>query len=115
MSPELKALLEKELPHLEPAFLDAINELGEHGARKHGENAFQVRRAQGRGREGFDRISTVAMMQHVKEHTDAYLAGAPHDHFGNLEMQLAAIAFNPMMEYYLYMHEQAQLQADGVR
>lgn len=38
-------------------------------------------------------------MNHIYEHLRAFQAGEPHDHFGTLEHQLAAIAYNAMMEY----------------
>lgn len=39
-------------------------------------------------------------MNHIAEHTREYLHGEVHDKFGNLEMQLAAIAYNAMMEFH---------------
>jgi phosphoenolpyruvate synthase/pyruvate phosphate dikinase len=42
-------------------------------------------------------------MNHIGEHYRMYCAREVHDHFGDLDHQLAAIAYNAMMEYY-YLH-----------
>jgi hypothetical protein len=42
-------------------------------------------------------------MNHIGEHYRMYCARELHDHFGDLDHQLAAIAYNAMMEYY-YLH-----------
>lgn len=41
-------------------------------------------------------------MNHMAEHMRAYMAGESHDHFGGQEYQLAAIAYNAMMEYFYF-------------
>jgi hypothetical protein len=38
-------------------------------------------------------------INHIYEHLRAFQAGEPHDRFGTVEHQLAAIAYNAMMEY----------------
>lgn len=42
-------------------------------------------------------------INHIVGHVREYSKRQVHDRFGNLEMQLAAIAYNAMMEYY-YLH-----------
>jgi len=37
---------------------------------------------------------------HSWNHFAEYLAGLPHDHFHTRKHQLAAVAFNAMMEFY---------------
>lgn len=39
-------------------------------------------------------------INHIVGHVREYSKRIPHDRFGNLEMQLAAIAYNAMMEFY---------------
>lgn len=39
-------------------------------------------------------------LNHMLDHYRAYLAGEPHDHFGNPTYHLAAIAYNAMMACY---------------
>lgn len=41
-------------------------------------------------------------MNHMAEHMRAYLCNEPHDKFGTVEMQLVAIAYNAMMQYYYH-------------
>lgn len=42
-------------------------------------------------------------INHIAEHMRAYMAREQHDKFGDLDHQLAAIAYNAMMEFY-YLH-----------
>lgn len=39
-------------------------------------------------------------INHAIEHLTEFMAGAPHDHFGTREHQLAAAAYNIMMKYF---------------
>ena len=43
-------------------------------------------------------------INHIAGHIAEYVSRKPHDKFGNLEMQLAAIAYNAMMEC-VYLHQ----------
>ena len=43
-------------------------------------------------------------INHIAEHMRMYLAREPHDKFGTLKHQLAAIAYNAMMEFYYLEH-----------
>lgn len=43
-------------------------------------------------------------INHIYEHLRMYTAREPHDHFGDLKHQLAAIAYNAMMEAYYLEH-----------
>jgi hypothetical protein len=49
-----------------------------------------------------------AICEHAEEHLFQYLRGVTHDHFGTKRHQLAAAAFNAMMEFYF-----AGLEAEG--
>lgn len=43
-------------------------------------------------------------VNHIGEHLRMYIAREPHDHFGGLKHQLAAIAYNAMMEFHYLEH-----------
>lgn len=87
--------------HLLDEFLRAMNEIDQYGFEKHGEHSFQAHRARGdHDREGSSRLSSGGMAEHALHHFSAYLRGEKHDHFLSLRHQLAAVAFNAMMEFY---------------
>jgi hypothetical protein len=46
------------------------------------------------------RTTTKAIAAHAREHFAQYQSHIPHDHFGTDKHQLAAVAFNAMMEFY---------------
>jgi hypothetical protein len=82
-------------------FLKAMDDIGRYGFKKHGEHSFQAHRKRGdRDREGLSRLSAAGFHHHAIEHLNAYLRGEPHDHFHSRRHQLAAAAFNVMMEFY---------------
>jgi hypothetical protein len=43
-------------------------------------------------------------VNHMVAHIRQYVRGDLHDYFGTREAQLAAIAYNAMMEYYYFLH-----------
>jgi hypothetical protein len=47
-----------------------------------------------------DRVTKGVLIDHAKEHLISYDCNYPHDHFQPLKHQLAAAAFNAMMEFY---------------
>ena len=86
---------------LSPQFLEAMNDIGRYGFEKYGEQSFQERRLNGdRSRGSLNRCSTSKIGEHIREHYRLYMAQVPHDHFGTRRHQLAAVAFNAMMEFY---------------
>ncbi len=86
---------------LDPRFLAAMNEIGQYGFQKYGDRSFQHRMANGDTSRGdMERTTPAAITTHAAQHLTDYLAGLPHDHFGTKEHQLAAAAFNAMMEFY---------------
>jgi hypothetical protein len=87
---------------LSEKFLEAMNDIGRYGFQKYGAESFQVRRLHGDTSRGAlsDRCSTSAIGEHVREHYRLYMAQVPHDRFGTRKHQLAAAAFNAMMEFY---------------
>lgn len=90
-----------DFPYLIESFLAAMNAIGRYGHEKYGVHSFQHRRESGDyGRGPLERTQTPAILTHATAHLIAYGAGVPHDHFGTHGHQLAASAFNAMMEWY---------------
>lgn len=86
---------------LVPEFLAAMAEIGRYGFEKYGAQSFQARRSAGDTSRGpLERCRSINVCLHGEDHFDAYVRGEKHDHFGTLEHQLAAAAFNAMMEFY---------------
>lgn len=81
-------------------FVKAMAEIERYGRQKHGEKSTQARIESG-NYERWERITSQANGEHAKEHWEAYLRGERHDHFGTLKHQLAAVAFNALMEFRL--------------
>lgn len=91
-----------QLEFLDSAFLEAMNDIGRYGHEKYAENSFHHRALHGDRSRGeiLERTSSVAIGTHAKDHIDAYLNYERHDKFGTLKHQLAAAAFNCLMEFY---------------
>ena len=86
---------------LNQEFLRAMNDIGRYGHEKYGEFSFHHRALSGDNSRGdHPRTTPEAIAEHSKGHFDLYIAGEPHDHFGTRKHQLAAVAFNAMMEFY---------------
>jgi len=88
-------------PFLNEKFLQAMNEIGEYGHAKYGENSFHARAKKGdKSRGTLVRTQPELIAKHASDHFLMHLQGVKHDHFGTLRHQLAAVAFNAMMEYF---------------
>lgn len=89
---------------LNEKFLEAMNDIGQYGFNKYGENSFEARAKRGDNSRGEGvlgaRTSSLGIGQHSAVHYYEYLQGIRHDKFGTLKHQLAAAAFNAMMEFY---------------
>lgn len=84
-----------------PEFLEAMADIGRYGFRKYGDQSFQARRLAGDNSRGpLERCKAENVCQHAKDHLNEYRQRTTHDHFGTLGHQLAAAAFNAMMEFY---------------
>ena len=86
----------KRLDFLDKRFLALMNDIGVLGHLAHpidplltGDRARRVKRH-----------TRESLLSHAHQHVADYEAGIPHDHFGDLEHQLAAAAFNLLMEVY---------------
>ncbi|MDE2101012.1 MAG: hypothetical protein KGL39_27445 [Patescibacteria group bacterium] len=93
--------MSKQYEFLNPAFLAAMDDIGRYGYEKYGEQSFQHRQLAGdRSRGKLARTLPLEIANHAREHFAMYLADVPHDHFKTRKHQLAAVAFNAMMEFY---------------
>jgi hypothetical protein len=84
-----------EYPHLVRKFLRAMEEIGAYGEEKYREKSFTQNPVR------YDRTSSDSIGTHISTHYAQYLRGELHDHFHTKRHQLAAIAFNAMMEFVL--------------
>lgn len=85
---------------LSARFLDAMNDIGRYGFEKYGAESFQSRRASGDvSRGSLERNRSLVIADHAREHFSQYLSFIAHDHFHTDGHQLAAVAFNAMMEF----------------
>jgi len=91
--------------HLNPKFLELMDELMHYGATKHKENSFQAQVARGSFERPGPRWTSNTILSHIHKHALDYEQEVLHDHFSDLEHQLAAIAVNAMMECYFLLGE----------
>lgn len=83
--------------HLIKEFIKAMEDIGEYGFEKYGKDSFEVLAQQD---NRIRSVRTACNTDHIFDHNAAYIRGELHDHFGTLKHQLAAVAFNAMMEFY---------------
>ena len=95
----------KQYEFLNSDFLELMNDIGRYGEEKYGAESFHARAQSGDRSRSLKRTQTEEIMHHVREHTVAYEAEILHDHFGTRKHQLAAAAFNCLMEYYFSQGE----------
>jgi folylpolyglutamate synthase/dihydropteroate synthase len=86
---------------LNAKFLEAMNDIGRYGNEKYGKDSFNQRAKAGdRSRGTLARTNPEVIINHAHNHGAEYLSGVLHDHFHTRKHQLAAMAFNAMMEFY---------------
>lgn len=83
-----------------PKFIEAMNDIGRYGHKKYGAESFHHRAALGDTTRSLARTQSDAIAQHAADHFQMHLRGELHDHFNTRRHQLAAVAFNAMMEYH---------------
>jgi hypothetical protein len=89
----------KQYEFLNPDFLEAMNDIGRLGHEVYGANAIEAR-------NGTSRIPRhQENMLHAYRHITAYEDGVKHDHFGDLAHQLAAVAYNCLIEFHYLQRE----------
>lgn len=91
---------EKRFPTLSFNFISKMNEIGNYGVEKYKNEAIASRIKAGDYSRG-ERTKRTEIVKHVGVHLVEYVDGVRHDHFGTPEHQLAAAAFNVMMEFQL--------------
>ncbi len=85
---------------LDPAFLRTMDDIGRYGFEKYGSASFHAKQQrQDHARDG--RLTSQVIADHAREHFNMYLNHQAHDHFNTDLHQLAAVAFNAMMEAWL--------------
>lgn len=93
--------MQRDLEFLSTKFLEAMNDIGRYGNDKYGKESFHQRQKLGdRSRGSLSRAYSEVIASHAREHFDMHLRGELHDHFNTRRHQLAAVAFNAMMEFY---------------
>ena len=91
---------------LDTKFLELMNDIGRYGHEKYGVNSFHARAWLGdKSRGGLKRTQSAEILQHARQHSEDYKNKITHDHFGTLDHQLAAAAFNLLMEFYFSQGE----------
>lgn len=90
----------KTYEFLDEGFLELMNDIGRYGEEKYGAESFHARAQIGDRSRSLKRTQTEEIMRHARQHTADYENGVLHDHFGDLKHQIAAAAFNCLMEYY---------------
>ena len=84
----------KTYEFLDEDFLELMNDIGRLGHEKYGGDI-----AKTTGRKPGARWESKAVYEHARYHFEEYMCRIPHDHFGTAKHQLAAAAFNCMIEY----------------
>lgn len=87
---------------LDSDFLHCIAQIGAYGAQKYGDFNYQKNRL----------TSDKSPMNHVQMHIHQYKLGILHDHFKTRKHQLAAAAFNLMMEFFYLEHPEKYGEKD---
>ena len=96
----------KPYKFLNPDFLELMNEIGRYGEEKYGADSFHARAKTGdHSRGSLLRTQKEQILNHARQHITDYENGILHDHFDDLNHQLAAAAFNLLMEFYFSQGE----------
>lgn len=91
--------------YLYEPFIQAMDDIGRYGFDKYGTEALSFQIANQEDSKRTARTTSGEIIRHAREHGNMYLRAELHDHFGTLGHQLAAAAFNPMMEFYFMRRE----------
>ena len=96
----------KDFEFLNEEFLSLVDEIMRRGQVQHGAKAVNPKYPCARPKGV--RWKKSGLMAHSRRHATDYENGVPHDHFGTLEHQLAAIAANALLEFSMLRHEQGK-------
>lgn len=86
---------------LDPEFLILMDEIGRYGHEKQPVDGLLF----GNRARLIPRHRKEQILNHARQHITDYENGIPHDHFGDASHQLAAAAFNLLMEFYFSQGE----------
>jgi hypothetical protein len=106
--------MDDKYPILIEGFLKAMQEIGFYGLERHGSRTFEAQLAAGNELVRSHRTETSVLFDHAEAHMDAYGTREPHDYFGTQRHQLAAAAFNLMMEYAYAGLDSEEEHPDGI-
>lgn len=99
-SSDLHALHNQCNPYVIPSFVKLMDDIGRLGFEKYGDKSFHAGRVEGDHTRRHARTTTLHITAHASGHIAAYELGEKHDKLHTLKHQLAAVAFNAMMEYW---------------
>lgn len=109
MNPTMfKEEFEQQFPHLDFEFIRAMDEIGDLGKQKYQDDSVIAKVKRG-DVSRTPRTTSLANMKHARDHFKEYVNGIKHDVFLTRIHQLAASAFNAMMESML-----SELRRDNV-
>lgn len=96
-----RAEFERRFPSISYDFIAAMDEIGKLGRDKYADDAIECRIRRGDRSRFSKRIYAREIARHSANHFDEYIDGILHDVYHTRKHQLAAAAFNPMMEFEL--------------
>lgn len=111
---ELDELKKPRHQYLVASFIKTMDEIGAYGARKYASTDF-LERAKDGDFQRSGRTQPLELANHATNHFHQYLGENLHDHFGTLKHQLAAVAFNAMMEYHFARLEETECSKDTAK
>lgn len=98
----------KQYKTLDPKFLQFMDDVGIYGMDKYGDESFEVKRQQGKLERTMERVEPEVIAKHGCDHHLDAVHGIKHDHFGTIEHNLAASAFNAYMQWAYWEAEQSE-------
>lgn len=100
----------KQYKTLDHKFLQLMDDIGIYGMEKYGDESFEIKRKQGKLERTMERVQSAVIADHAHEHLLMANQGQKHDHFGTVEHNLAAAAFNAYMEWAYKESEASQAE-----
>ena len=95
----------RDVKYVRPEFVVLMEEILAYGHSKHRAESFQTAVEQGNHIRVGDRLQSNRILHHIHQHALDYEQEVLHDHFHDLEHQLAAVSVNAMMECYFLLGE----------
>jgi len=98
---ELAVKPSRQYEFLDEDFLELMNDIGRLGHEKFGADAFEI----AGGKRRIARHQKEEILRHARQHLAAYEQGIRHTRLNTMGHQLAAAAFNSMLEFYFSQGE----------